>query len=687
MSSRAIQPTRILVHLTLALGGSILVLAGLFYAVSHSGHEISPLRLIEIIKDSSSGLFILYTLTMLLGILVRAWRYQVLLRATGDNNLPSLKDMTLITAVRNMTVDLLPARIGELAFVALLRGKAGTHVSSGLSTLLFATILDVLILAPITIVIGLFVGFPNKQPYLLALIALFVVAVFILGLKYILPLLMNRLTRWSVSSNKFLSSLLAFILSINDAIQSTMRAGILSSVIGLTIVVRFLKYAGLLFLYYGMTHTTFPLLTDINAFKVLGAMIASEMTASLPIPALMSFGTWEIGGMTLLAYFGAMPQAALLTMLGIHIQTQALDYGIGLASLMGLLLLRGKKSGQTSGVKLWKLVLGLLFIVVAALVARNTYERAHDKRLIPAVTAAQISSSHASTAAAWINKLDGFIVWSSNRSGIHNIWLMNLPDMSVRQLTDNRHTENFARISPDGKKVVFARSHKEWQSLRDEKPWDIWMLDIESGKELLIAKWGVAPSWSPDGRLVIFKRDLGMTVAVEVATLKEHIYYESGKDAFMKSRVNMETPSIGEGQRMAFTFRKRGQPTNIIRDEHGKFTVVHRDACQVLWAPSGDFVTYVQKGGKQINQIMRYDPDTKKKTRLLDLPGDFSHEYFARLSEDERYMIFSASDGGHEHDLANYELFLWPMGADSAEAVRLTFEPNNDSWPDIWLRN
>ena len=113
MSSRAIQPTRILVHLTLALGGSILVLAGLFYAVSHSGHEISPLRLIEIIKDSSSGLFILYTLTMLLGLLVRAWRYQVLLRATGDNNLPSLKDMTLITAVRNMTVDLLPSRSGE----------------------------------------------------------------------------------------------------------------------------------------------------------------------------------------------------------------------------------------------------------------------------------------------------------------------------------------------------------------------------------------------------------------------------------------------------------------------------------------------------------------------------------------------------------------------------------------------
>ncbi len=101
-------------------------------------------------------------------------------------------------------------------------------------------------------------------------------------------------------------------------------------------------------------------------------------------------------------------------------------------------------------------------------------------------------------------------------------------------------------------------------------------------------------------------------MAYDLVSGKERVYYESGRDVFMKTRVNMETPSIGEGKRMAFTYRSRGQPTNVIRDKNGKFTVVHRDSCQVLWAPSGDYVTYVQKGGRQINRIMRYDPETGK---------------------------------------------------------------------------
>ena len=212
------------------------------------------------------------------------------------------------------------------------------------------------------------------------------------------------------------------------------------------------------------------------------------------------------------------------------------------------------------------------------------------------------------------------------------------------------------------------------------------MIDIASGKEKRLAKWGVSPAWSPDGSFVVFQRDPSMIMAVDVKTGKESIYYESGKDPFMKAPVSLNTPTIGEGLRMAFTFRNRGQPTNIIRDENGAFQTVHRDACQVQWAPSGEYTTYVQKGGRQTNQIMRFDPKTKQKTTLLDLPGEFSHEYFARLTRNEKFMVFAASNGGHEHDLADYELFLWEIGTAAEEAVRLTFNSGNDSWPDIKLR-
>jgi hypothetical protein len=114
-------------------------------------------------------------------------------------------------------------------------------------------------------------------------------------------------------------------------------------------------------------------------------------------------------------------------------------------------------------------------------------------------------------------------------------------------------------------------------------------------------------------------------------------------------------------------------------------SVIVSGACQALWSPSGEYLTYIDGGGKQKNQVYRYDPDTRTSSVLLDLPGDYSHEYFARLSRDEKYMILAASNDGHEHDLEDYELFLWPVGAQPAQAARLTFDSGNDSWPDFRL--
>ena len=94
-------------------------------------------------------------------------------------------------------------------------------------------------------------------------------------------------------------------------------------------------------------------------------MIASEMTAALPIPTLMSFGAWEIGGMTFLSYFGAPPQDSLLALIALHIQTQSVDYGIGVVSLFMLFLSRKTTdSNQQTGRNRIKLVL-----VISTLVA------------------------------------------------------------------------------------------------------------------------------------------------------------------------------------------------------------------------------------------------------------------------------------------------------------------------------
>jgi hypothetical protein len=58
-------------------------------------------------------------------------------------------------------------------------------------------------------------------------------------------------------------------------------------------------------------------------------------------------------------------------------------------------------------------------------------------------------------------RLDGMIVWSSNRGGHHDLYLINLRTRSVRQLTRAPSVSFFSRFSPDGRQIVFVRSQRE----------------------------------------------------------------------------------------------------------------------------------------------------------------------------------------------------------------------------------
>ncbi len=61
-------------------------------------------------------------------------------------------------------------------------------------------------------------------------------------------------------------------------------------------------------------------------------------------------------------------------------------------------------------------------------------------------------------------RLDGLIVWSSNRSGHHQLYLIDLRAPSVRQLTHHPHVNFYGRVSPDGTQVAFMRSQRPWVS-------------------------------------------------------------------------------------------------------------------------------------------------------------------------------------------------------------------------------
>ena len=277
----------------------------------------------------------------------------------------------------------------------------------------------------------------------------------------------------------------------------------------------------------------------------------------------------------------------------------------------------------------------------------------------------------------------GFVVWSSNRSGNHDIIKMTLPDRKITALTSHPNSEYYPRISPDGHYLVFARGQKPWVSHRNMAHWDIILLDLTSGEERLLAKNGNTPSWSTDGSKVYYQRKVTALAEVDIKTGKERILFSSGNGDVKKS-VALQTPSYSrKTNQMAVTLRQ-GQRMIAIVDMDGKIREIS-DGCQLTWSKNSEFLYYTDHGGKMKNAFYLYDPQTGKSSMWLDLPGEYSHEYFPKLSNDEKYLVLGASKGGHEHDSADYEIFLWQVGTPAGTATRLTFHTGNDNWPDIYL--
>src|SRR5262249_45771705 len=82
--------------------------------------------------------------------------------------------------------------------------------------------------------------------------------------------------------------------------------------------------------------------------------------------------------------------------------------------------------------------------------------------------------------------LDGLVVWSSNRSGNHELYLLDLREQTVRQLTHDPHVDFFPRFSPDGRRVLFLRSQREWVSFREASAWNVMLVNVDgTGEELL----------------------------------------------------------------------------------------------------------------------------------------------------------------------------------------------------------
>jgi len=276
--------------------------------------------------------------------------------------------------------------------------------------------------------------------------------------------------------------------------------------------------------------------------------------------------------------------------------------------------------------------------------------------------------------------LRGRIVWSSNRSGNHELYLAELGG-EVKQLTSNPHVDYFSRFSPDGERILFLRSQRPWVSFREPDAWDLYVMNVDGTGERRLAAAAYNPTWTPDGSAILFLHD-NRLVRYTLSDDVESVLHEG---AARPTEATVYDPQLGESGLLALTLRNSARDGVGVLDMARSTYRTLGQGCNIAWVPGSSTLVWVESRGAGGTRIIRAESDGGGLRTLIDLPGSYSHEYFPRPSNDGRWLIWGASEGGHEHDRADYEIFVWEMGSPWDTAVRITFSPANDQWPDLFV--
>ncbi len=649
-----------------------------------------------LLRDVSLPLLLVYIGCQLAQTFFRSERYRSLLRGCGEPEVPGHWHSFLATTARNAMVDLLPARTGELGYLAIMNRGYKVRADNCLGAMAVSFLLDMIALA---LVLAVALAAPwNRQaaswPLLLAgMVGVLVVsAVGAAGLFAFLPPVvgwlvglsgrLTRLTAWR--------RLLTFLERVARAIRAMRAPKLLLGALGLSLGVRLFKYGGLYAAFLAVVDPHLPSLAAAEARHVLPALLAAEGAAGLPIPALLGFGVYEGGGTAAWRLMGFSAAAAMLAMLALHIVSQSVDYLLGALAGVAIAFGWSGSSGERGAAgfrRRLRLAAVAGCLLLAAVFAAWQWRSFGKMGRLEAPGSGQVLSGTEPEIAkrkAFAGTYRGRIVWSSNRHGYHDILSMELPSTTVRRLTASGYTDTYPRLSSDGERVLFSRSREPWVSQRNPRPWDTWLIDLATGRERLVATNAFMASWSAENRFV-FQRDGVQVMQLDLVTGEERLLFEAGRGVLPEG-VQVQTPDFDAATgALAITLRGARRMTAVAGQDGTLRPVGGGDTCQLGWLPQNLGMCLVGRGGRMRNAILRVPPGEETAGLWFDMPEPYSHEYFPKMDATGRLLVFGASTGGHEHDSADYEIFVWPVGAPEKEAVRLTFHSGNDCWPDIRL--
>ena len=293
------------------------------------------------------------------------------------------------------------------------------------------------------------------------------------------------------------------------------------------------------------------------------------------------------------------------------------------------------------------------------------------------------------------------IAFTSNRDGhvhvilrvpVSEIYVMDADGGNPQRLTENRHIDSQPSWSPDGKQIVFV-SDRDGHVRNGIPTYEIYVMDADGGNPQRLTEnpdRDSQPSWSPDGKRIVFASDRDR----ERGDHNYEIYVMDADGGNPQNLTNNpeedRDPSWSpDGKRIVFMSRREGHFIGLhgitseiyVMDADGgneqRLTENRKNDSQPSWSPDGKRIAFYSDRKGDLENTEIYVMDADGGNEQRLTENRVDDGIPSWSPDSQRIAFYSVRDGNAE---------IYVMDADGRNPQNLTNHPHGDANP-AWLNS
>jgi Tol biopolymer transport system component len=264
------------------------------------------------------------------------------------------------------------------------------------------------------------------------------------------------------------------------------------------------------------------------------------------------------------------------------------------------------------------------------------------------------------------------IIFVNKSANINHLWLMDLNSSGIgyhpRRLTSDAEAENYPSWSPDGKQLLYQRDYNGSA---------IYIVDADGKNQHRLSPtpgFDATPSWSPDGIQIIYTRIAGLITPGQVPKTEIHVINAdgSGDRVILPNSDFSVEPLWSVKNQIVFMSRMNGgqQIFTMNADGTDRKQLTHEgDNGDPAWSPDGSQISFGsdREGNGKLNIfVMNADGGNPRQLTRFEVPNESGD---TNWSSDGTKIIFEYDVAGQLQSNPNVYAAIWTMTASGSQQL------------------